>query len=593
MCRDVQLWDTLVRTAALWAESPDSPHGRQLSVNENLQRLLAALAAGDADAFAAALSEITDLPGLDAEIVEFSDSITSKTTYTADDVRDIGLLADVVEKVRAEMSSRTAADQSIAEQVAAAFGRISPPAAEEATEEVETEDEVVEEVAPEPVLAAAKPAATALLSRLAASRNRAAERELPEPDRNFLIAAADVPGIATGAVYRDWDEVAEAAERRWRSFGPTVRAGGAPPRAGLAVIQRKFAAELTANDEHDSFNVIERAASERRLSGGSLLAAGGWCAPSETLYDVCEMESATGLLDVPEINAARGGVRHSTGPDFSTIYAAVGFNLTEAQAIADTTKTCFEVPCPSFTDVRLNAIGVCITAGILQNAGYPEFVARYIRGSLVAHAHKVNNFRLEAMITGSTPVNLTAVGYFSAQGVASGLLEAAELQIEDAKHKNRLPVEATLEVVLPLWSKAMIRSDISKRPGFNGLDITDDVIRAYFAARRARVQFVYDFQDAFVDSGTGLGGASPATLWPTTVQMLIYPAGTWVAATKDVITLDAGIYDSVNITTNKYTALFTETGEAMLKRCTDSRFVTLTVCASGETAAQVDMDCTP
>src|SRR5690606_38095700 len=147
---------------------------------------------------------------------------------------------------------------------------------------------------------------------------------------------------------------------------------GGDVKLSLATFKKNFPKELIVPDKSDvALDIVDYAASQRN----SLVAAGGWCSPSETLYSVCEMETDSGLIDLPEVQAGRGGIRHSTGPNFSSIYTTdgLGFTQTEAQAIANTEKTCVEVPCPSFTDVRLDLIGVCITAGILQNVAYPEF----------------------------------------------------------------------------------------------------------------------------------------------------------------------------------------------------------------------------
>ena len=46
----------------------------------------------------------------------------------------------------------------------------------------------------------------------------------------------------------------------------------------------------------------------------------------------------------------------------------------------------------------------------------------------------------------------------------------------------------------------------------------------------------------------------------------MYPAGTWVRAVSDVITLNS-VYDSTKLATNQVTHLFTETGWAMLQMC--------------------------
>lgn len=47
---------------------------------------------------------------------------------------------------------------------------------------------------------------------------------------------------------------------------------------------------------------MEHAASQSGPSGGNLIAAGGWGAPSETLWDLREeLETTDGILDFPEI----------------------------------------------------------------------------------------------------------------------------------------------------------------------------------------------------------------------------------------------------------------------------------------------------
>ena len=155
------------------------------------------------------------------------------------------------------------------------------------------------------------------------------------------------------------DGVAQALVNRSKGFPRQFGIEGAQmQRYGVASLGLSFPDHLIA-DNKDDMAVVASAAKETSLDGGSLVAAGGWCAPSETLYDFCQDESTDGLLDLPEIAVTRGGVRHTSGPDFSAIYNA-GFTQTEAQAIAGTTKTCYEVACPNFDEVRLDAIGICI-----------------------------------------------------------------------------------------------------------------------------------------------------------------------------------------------------------------------------------------
>ena len=66
---------------------------------------------------------------------------------------------------------------------------------------------------------------------------------------------------------------------------------------------------------------------------------------------------------------------------------------------------------------------------------------------------------------------------------------------------------------------------------------------------------------------------------------MLYPAGTWVRATADIITVQ-GLYDSTLLSKNDYTALFTEEGFAMLKRGADSRLVSVATGNRGTTGEQ-------
>ena len=72
------------------------------------------------------------------------------------------------------------------------------------------------------------------------------------------------------------------------------------------------------------------------------------------------------------------------------------------------------------------------------------------------------------------------------------------------------------------------------------------------------------------------------TAWPTTVQFLAYPAGTWVKPVRDVVNLDT-VYDNALLTQNQYTALFLEDGFNVLKMCADSRLYSVTIDVSGVT----------
>ena len=421
----------------------------------------------------------------------------------------------------------------------------------------------------------------------AGSATRSARQRLsntrPRPPANTdaisITAAADVPGFATGSDIADMTAVAEAVLNRSRSFpsfhGPVD--GAAMQRYGVAQFRRQFDDHLVAGGQgsDDDQVVLDRAANEFDLPGGNLIAAGGWCAPSETLYDFCAGETTDGLIDLPEINVKRGGIRFTPGPDFADLYGN-GFSQTEAQAIAGTTKSCYEIECPSFDEVRLDAKGLCIKVPLLTNAGYPELVRRVISGSLIAHQHTISAGLIGGMVTAAgAAVVINSVG-----GSVADTLNAVELVVAQTRQDYRLSLSATLEVVLPQWVKGVFRADLANRNGVDMLAVTDAQINSYFAVRGARIQWVYNWQDLTVDEEG----------YPATFNFLAYPAGTFVKGTANVINLDA-VYDAASLTENTYTGLFFEEGVLLAQRCYRAKVYTITTCAGGVTGAASNEAC--
>lgn len=442
-----------------------------------------------------------------------------------------------------------------------------------------------------------------------------------------MVAAADVPGFTTGGALDDFAHAARAVQARLDAYGTMkstripngknrpIRVDGVSDVTRNGMLQRTEQYEMTRYSRHgavqlrreypDTYKLssengaeynlraLERVASEKQLTGGSLvaamesevkqtgnlLAAAGWCAPSVTLYDLCEQESMDGLLPVPEVTADRGGfnIPIGGGIDFSTIFTTLGnTHLTEAQVIAETPKVCHELPCPDFEDIRLGVDYLCLTGGLLQRRGYPEVVQRFSRGALVALAHKINAGVIAGIeagsVDGGTMETCLGAGGDDALGA---LLSAAEAAREDILYRARMPFNTTMEMILPHFVLPQLRAAAARRRGVFELAVSDAEILSYFTLRRLAPRFVYDWQDAFTDGGVGgMGGATPRTALPTAARFIMYPAGTWVKATADVVSLDT-IYDSTLLRTNQYTALFVEDGWAVMQMCPISRVFTV------------------
>lgn len=446
--------------------------------------------------------------------------------------------------------------------------------------------------------------------------------------RASMVAAVDVPGFASNQPLTTFAQAASVVQERLDSYSMTGKFTSISKGRKLVPIEansvtdvarngqfqgvqkhvmrnytkhravnlkREFPEELQLSSENGAeynLRALERVASEKRLTGGSLvaamqsqvkqtgnlLAAVGWCAPSETIYDLCEQESLDGILSVPEVTADRGGfnIPIGGGIDFSTIFTSIGnagdTHLTEAEVAVPTQKICTEIPCPEFEDIRLGVDYLCLTGGLLQRRGYPEVVQRFSRGALIALAHKVNQGVIAGIeagsVDGGTMENCLGAGGDDAFGALMSALETARV---DILYRARMPFSTTMEVILPFFVLGQLRAALSRRRGVDLLSVTDAEIMSHFAVRNVAPRFVYDWQDAFSDGGIGgMGGATPRTALPTVARFIMYPAGTWVKAVQPVVNLDT-IYDSTLLGTNQYTALFVEDGWAVMQMCPISR----------------------
>lgn len=514
---------------------------------------------------------------------EAFNTLIATETPTAEQIAQAEAYADAIDAVATEQGTRETAATELADRTAALRSRFSETSTEGEGQEGEgtaaDDDENAEGAAEgegqegesQQASGARRPAGVRELAR---RTSRPAASQASRAQQITITAAADVPEFATGSPIEDLDTVGRALVNRMRGFGTPSGDGKSEnlQHYGVAAFRLDFPAELTIDRHSDDMEILTFAGREARLPGNSLVAAGGWCAPSEVLYDLCAGETTEGILSVPEVNVARGGIKYTSGPDFSAIYGAVGFCQTEAQAIAGTAKTCFEVPCPAFTEVRLDACGLCIKAPILTNAAYPELVQRWVSGSLIAHQHKINAKVIAAMATAAGAAKvITGLGT-----TAGDTLGGLELIADGLRQKYRLSMSASLEVVVPFWIRGAIRADLANRSGqTDAASVTDQQISAHFAARNLAVQYVYDWQDL---------ATPPAVAYPTTFNALIYPAGTFIKGTSDIINMNA-VYDAASLAVNVFTALFFEEGVLVAKMCNEAALVTLPICNAGATGA--------
>nr|DAS03087.1 MAG TPA: major capsid protein [Caudoviricetes sp.] len=563
------------------------------------------------------LSDLADgeLAELRTKAVDAFQTLYAGGEFSDEDLATLGSLTEGIEVLSAEISTREQAASERAAKAAELAAKIGAdkPADEDAEEAPADEDASADEdeakqkakaAAAEHVEAPAPPEAVTAAAprgpiRLSGIRRRTtapapAPAESAEEAHRARLTVAGVPGFAADSD-ASFEDLAAALDRRLQGFNSgayvaAARAGRAmSERHGLAIVRKSFDERATVGSPETAEAAMNFAVNEKNLPGGSLVAAGGWCAPSETVYDLLEDESRDGLISLPEINVTRGGIKFTKGPKFADLYAAPSFNFTEEEAKAgkyqptsatDPTnkvgpKPVYTVPCTDFEEVRLSAAGMHIQAGLLQQRGYPELVARTIRGALVAHEHKMSERVIAAMEAKSTAVSMDT----GQIGALAPILTAIELQVEHYRYAQRLSRSTTLEAVFPYWVRGAIRTDLSRRMGVDLTDVPDSRVDAWFRSRGINPQYVYDWQALTGEAGT-------FKVWGGSVKFLLYSAGTFVKGGQDVITLDT-VYDSTLLGQNDYTALFTEEGYLVAKRGHDARVVTVPINPNGGTGTGI------
>lgn len=422
----------------------------------------------------------------------------------------------------------------------------------------------------------------------------------------------------------DVRELTRASLGLFKQFGRARKNGpGQATRRALGQFRRTRNDDLILPGTEDGdYAVIQHARDQRRLGGGSLMdtwrgnaerlgtvdsltAAAGWCAPSENRYELCSLWDIDGIYDAPTTSAPRGGINYTDDFTWAAINAAsiTSFTkLTEAEVIADEEKNCAELPCPEFTDRRLDVAVTCITGQFLQAHAYPEVVSTWTDGLLTKHAYEINKDIIAQVVAfAGAPIVIPAQGA-AAPGsgpdtsATASILAALEVAAIDMRERSNMSFSQTLEVVLPRWILAQFRADISRRNAWHAdpFTLSDGQIISWFTTRNIRPQFVRGWQDAQSGLAGGPGDITapitPITALPTTVNFLIYPAGAVVIAREDVVTL-TNVYDSTNLTVNRFTQLFTEEGYAPIFPCGEVRQYTANACPSGATAAQVWTSC--
>jgi hypothetical protein len=563
-----------------------------------------------------------DLATLETEGVAEFDRVHGLTEYTPDQVKYAMNLREDLDRVKAELSARTVrhnataaaakarAERQMAELNTAVHG--SPEGTPEATAAATASTALREDA----IAAAAAKGATAAVLQVferqgrtaiseAAARNvaslgaTAAQAGKPKaPQAKLAITASgngqELPNLAAlGQAFND-----KARDIPASSLGSTA------PRHAVARIANTF--EHTVDNRTNPYEVQE--AWEALTSPdktAALVAGGGWCAPNEIMYSFFNIaDQPSGLVDLPTVGVTRGGIQFPVSPAVGDIFFGLGGSnpasgfggfafpfsnasdpwlWSETDDILTVTgtvnKPTLRVPCSTFSSARLEAYGITVTAGNLTDSAYPEQTQNFIRLLRSAYAHTINARLIGLMASASTAqTGLPAAG---TQGASQTVLNSVELAATDYRNKFAMSDDAVLEAVYPRWILAVMRADLAWRVNVDRESVSDAQLRAWFTDRGIRAQFVSDWQVR----GTGQFGRTSAmlTAWPTSVQFMMYAAGTFLHGQG--MSLDLGVVrDSLLNAENDFTAAWAEETHLIAKVGHESRLYTTNFSVTGATA---------
>jgi hypothetical protein len=528
---------------------------------------------------------VEELTALQTQTLAEFDTLAERDDIDNDGVDRLATLADQLEALQGAHQALAAKATAMA-NAKDKVKKFRPPAPTTVSEEngKVIEGEVVAEEADGKV--AAETRATTKVPALTKVTERAPEIPAGTAASNDLtiVAAASSSGIQMGQKLDSIDTLVAAVNSHARSM---VTTRGTPTFQAVATIQNRFdhVVDGTGTSPGELEAIMRELRSPDKLD--SLVAAGGWCAPSETRYDFFNIACEDGMVDLPTIGVTRGGLTWPVSPSLSDVYTGAFTNATnpwlwteQDDILAVTgspTKPCVRVPCADFDEERLECYGICLTAGNLTDSAFPEATRNYLSLLLSAHFHAINARYIAQMVTLSS--STTAIPTGSCRAISSDLPDYIGLAAQDYRIRYGMCDDDVLEVVLPRWAQDAIRSDLSRRTGVDPTNFSNADINNLFSTRRVRIQWVSDWQ---VRSAGLPGGSTFLTAWPDSLEFLIYAAGTFVRGNG--LTLDLGVVrDSVLNETNDHTAAWTEECHLIARMGHESRRYSMPVCVGGLT----------
>lgn len=526
------------------------------------------------------LTEIED-DGLAELLSGLTDEFDGLVEEGSRDVARLTALADDIDRLRGEQLRRETEAAEADEQIAQLAARVRADDSDGGGDDDEDgdddaddgDDEGADDSADEtaaaedrePVLASGRRPALGDIARRTRRPRIETRRSTPAVT---ITAAADLPGISPGTNI-DLTQVAQSFHDRSRNLSMGQRA----PVARIEIPHT----HRVGTDPTENARVIEQLVGQP--NAGALVASGGWCAPSEPIFDLFDIgPDLDNVFDLPGLGTSvRAGVMipsfYGIGDVADALWTWTEQDDIDAAEEGGPTKPCMKIPCPTFTECVLEAEGLCVTHGNLSDRAWPELTRQFLSIVMGAHQRRISAAKISKVL--ADVVSVTPGATMTPSDVVGDLLNVIALAAADMRSQYRVGRSRSIDVLLPDWTLEVLRSNMAMRKGVRAENVTDAEITGWLTARSVRPQFTPDWQPLY--------DTAPATEWPTDVTFAIWFTGSYISLDGGEIDLGV-VRDSTLNETNDFTAAWSEQFFQVCRRGPQGRQYTVPLQIDGVTA---------
>jgi hypothetical protein len=408
-----------------------------------------------------------------------------------------------------------------------------------------------------------------------------------------LTAGGDIPGFSAGMPIEEKD-IGRAFAEKANALLASGREGSSANVISMRIEypeDRFLAHRDPAAATEEKINAVTASAARTRglsVNQGTpkaLVAAGGLCAPVAVDYSLMTLGTPRRPVRdaLVRYGAERGGIRFITPPHLSDVAPGVSLwtNTTDAAwTTGSATKPYVVVTCGVETVVKVDAIVLGMVVGNFDRMTFPEHFAAWWRLAQVQFARFADGRLLDQIATASTATT-------AAQdlGAARDILVHLATAGAGYRSRNRMEDDEILQVLLPEWTKDVMRADFTRQdPGDEAVAMADSEITGYFAASNLEPTYYLDTPSTGVNQVFTSQGVGPLEGFPGKLQAFMFAPGSFLHLDGGTLDLGTEIRDWTLDQQNNVAA-FMETFEAVAYHGVEALKITLVPCPNGWTSA--------